>query len=650
VIDEAYGLGDGGPYTKAVVTTLVAKVQAVPGEDIAVLLLGYKDDMEELMRTSNAGLSRRFRPDDAFMFEDYDDDALRAMLLSKCAAAGLEAPPGAADAAVAMLARQRQKPKFENGGAVENLLARAKESLMRRTAAAAKAGAPLEGAAGRTLLAEDMELEPPRSPEEALAGLVGARGARAKLAELRAAVAAAQARGQDPWSAVEPNLVLKGPPGCGKTTLARALGHMFHSLGLLSKPEVVEKTASALQTGYVGQAGAQVRACLDEGLGKVLLIDEVYSLSPGRGTYNDEIVTELVACLTQPKYKNKLIVVLAGYEAQVDEFMARTNPGLASRFSEHILIEAFTPDEAAQLGAARWAALAGAPLSDAGADAMLRACTRLAAQPAWASGRDVETLVKKAVRRNAMHTHGDAAGGADATGGAAAATATATARDAEDVEAAVADMLLQMSRSAATARKSKSVTGQSSPAAAMPAAAGPSRPTPPPPAAKPPSSSGVGGGGASGASGSAAALPTAFATAVAVREEEALATQAADGEEPDLWACLERECIKLGLGAADLLPDLSAGRAPECVVGAVASELGRPPQRVREMLAAQAPALLRRVRAALAAAAELEQRVAEAAEREAETRRRMWICSVCHNSNPGCPYRARQEGGYFREV
>ena len=99
-----------------------------------------------------------------------------------------------------------------------------------------------------------------------------------------------------------------------------------------------------------------------------------------------------------------------------------------------------------------------------------------------------------------------------------------------------------------------------------------------------------------------------------------------------------------------MLPDLSAGRAPECVIPAVASELARPADVVRDMLAAQAPALLRKVRAAVDAAAELELRAAEALEREEATRRRMWICSACHNSNPGCPYRAKQEGGYFRDV
>jgi hypothetical protein len=100
----------------------------------------------------------------------------------------------------------------------------------------------------------------------------------------------------------------------GKTSLARAMGALFHSLGLLAEPDVIEKTASTLQTGYVGQAGGKLRACLDEALGRVLLIDEAHTLGASRGTFNDEIVSELAACLTSAKYANRLVVVLAGYE------------------------------------------------------------------------------------------------------------------------------------------------------------------------------------------------------------------------------------------------------------------------------------------------------------------------------------------------
>ena len=62
VIDEAYGLyapaGATNVYAEAVIETLVATVQGVPGDDRAVLLLGYKEPMERMMREANPGLAR----------------------------------------------------------------------------------------------------------------------------------------------------------------------------------------------------------------------------------------------------------------------------------------------------------------------------------------------------------------------------------------------------------------------------------------------------------------------------------------------------------------------------------------------------------------------------------------------------------------
>merc|ERR1719174_1024838 len=74
VIDEAYGLhsekGVTDPYKTSVVDTIVAKVQGVPGDDRCVLLLGYEENMAQMMRDSNPGLARRFNLQDAFQFED----------------------------------------------------------------------------------------------------------------------------------------------------------------------------------------------------------------------------------------------------------------------------------------------------------------------------------------------------------------------------------------------------------------------------------------------------------------------------------------------------------------------------------------------------------------------------------------------------
>lgn len=60
----------------------------------------------------------------------------------------------------------------------------------------------------------------------------------------------------------------------GKTTVARRMGQLFHSLGLLPMDEVVEKSASDLITGFVGQAGKQTHEVLKDAKGKVLFIDE----------------------------------------------------------------------------------------------------------------------------------------------------------------------------------------------------------------------------------------------------------------------------------------------------------------------------------------------------------------------------------------
>ena len=629
LIDEAYDLNDSSPYMKSVVSTIVSKVQPTAGEDIAVLLLGYKDEMEEMMRNSNGGFARRFQPHDPFIFEDYDDEALRVIMLGKAKNFGLEVLPEAADVAIAHLSRQRQKLHFGNAGAVDSILGRAKESLALRCAEAVAAGTPLDATQRRTIIATDFEKEPAAPPEDALAHLVGADAARAKLEELRAAVASAQARGSDPWSAIEPCFVFKGPPGCGKTSLARAMGQMFCSLGLLADSGVVEKTASSLQTGIVGQAGTTMRAAMDEALGRVLLIDEAYLLGTSRGTYNDEIVAELVACLTLPKYKGKMIVIMAGYQAEMDHFMATTNPGLSSRFSEHLVLQAFTPQVAAEVGA-QLCAEQSLTLTPAGAAAMLQAFEQMAAQPGWASGRHVETLIKKASRKVNLRTHGR---------GALPGTTAAAAMGAEDVEAAAAELMAQAGRAERD----------------------------PPGLAARPNNSGFflqdgGGGGQRGGRppvrpsgrGGGSAMVEATAVAEATATVEQMEHDQSDDSASDLWACLERACVQCGLSAHDILPDLQAGRAPERVVTVVAAELGRPVPVVREMLGAQAPALLARVQRALAEATRIQEAAATAAataaEDDTQTLNRQWICSFCHNSNPGCPYRARQEGGYFAEL
>ena len=133
VIDEAYSLYSGGfgpsgsndPYKTAVVDTIVEKVQAKPGADVAVVMLGYHAEMEHMMRKANPGLSRRFQIENAFIFPDFDDAALVRIMMASAREKEISLGLGVAKRAVQKLAKARAKPNFGNAGSVDNLLSKA---------------------------------------------------------------------------------------------------------------------------------------------------------------------------------------------------------------------------------------------------------------------------------------------------------------------------------------------------------------------------------------------------------------------------------------------------------------------------------------------------------------------------------------------
>jgi hypothetical protein len=105
LIDEAYVLDDQ-LYGKQVLDTLVEKVLGTPGEDIAVMLIGYEKQMSKMLRDQNAGLSHRFDLTYALRFVDYTDDELLQIFSKVCRAENVKASGDVKCAAVKQLARQ----------------------------------------------------------------------------------------------------------------------------------------------------------------------------------------------------------------------------------------------------------------------------------------------------------------------------------------------------------------------------------------------------------------------------------------------------------------------------------------------------------------------------------------------------------------
>lgn len=111
------------------------------------------------------------------------------------------------------------------------------------------------------------------------------------------------------------------------------MGNVYYDMGFLSSADVIESSATDLIGQYIGQTGPKTQALLEKALGKVLLVDEAYR--PGENHFAKEAIDEIVDCITKPKFKQRLIIILAGYDNDINRLMA-INPGLTSRFPESI--------------------------------------------------------------------------------------------------------------------------------------------------------------------------------------------------------------------------------------------------------------------------------------------------------------------------
>ena len=146
-------------------------MQGDAGADRCVLLLGYRNEMESMLRRGNPGLARRFQLDKAFIFDNYDDEALLRILLRNVERRGKTIAPETARLVVQDLVRARLRPNFGNAGAVDNSVSSAVLRVEARLEAL-----PAETRALQTeLLISDFVIEKPHftDPSIIFDGLIG---------------------------------------------------------------------------------------------------------------------------------------------------------------------------------------------------------------------------------------------------------------------------------------------------------------------------------------------------------------------------------------------------------------------------------------------------------------------------------------------
>jgi len=142
------------------------------------------------------------------------------------------------------------------------------------------------------------------------------------------------------------HMIFTGPPGTGKTTIARVVANILAGLGVIAEPKLVETSRKDFVAEYEGQSAVKTARTIDRAVGGVLFIDEAYTLVQERDGRTDPFGTEALDTLLarMENDRDRLVVVIAGYSADIDRLL-ETNDGLRSRFANRIEFDSYSPDE-----------------------------------------------------------------------------------------------------------------------------------------------------------------------------------------------------------------------------------------------------------------------------------------------------------------
>ena len=354
-IDEAYALMDNygtqGSYGMDAVNTLLNLLENRKGEFVCIMA-GYTKEMGEFVRM-NPGIPSRCNV--TIEFPDYSprelEQLFRRMLVSND-----ERTVFTLDSRAEMMLPKvfdkmylKRSDTFGNAREVRNFF----DLAVKRHS---KHQAPDNVLSYADLVGEENTKE--ISVEDVmkeLDGFVGMQSLKEAIRRIVQEIAVQKQlveMGEASEGLTKYNMIITGNPGTGKTTVARALGKIFHALGVTSTERVTEKKPENIISKFINESSQNMNAAINEAMGGVLFLDEAYGLEPmdaaGQSTSSEGRDAVRTLMTRMEDEAGKFVVICAGYPKEMSAFM-NSNPGLKRRFSHTLHIDDYTAEELLQI-------------------------------------------------------------------------------------------------------------------------------------------------------------------------------------------------------------------------------------------------------------------------------------------------------------
>ena len=346
-IDEAYALMPQGErsagFGEEAIAELIKCMEDFK-DDLVVILAGYEKEMQALI-DSNPGIASRVAY--TFQFDDYSIDELMQIFDLKAKAAGLSVEDEARESLRQLCMYFSRFKSFGNGRFVDEVLQRSIISHAVRVGSAtantsddyfvlADADIPT-----RRDMFDTVEV-PPASAADMMAPLVGLDTVKESVVALEKTVAYRERalRAGINVPDVNLNMIFRGNPGTGKTTVARIIGTMLYNIGAVPKSHFEEIEARDLLGANAMNAPEAAKKAVERAMGGVLFVDEAYALLyDPRGR---EALAVLVKAMED--HKGEFSAMFAGYTNEMRVFI-NENPGLASRIGYTFDFEDYEADD-----------------------------------------------------------------------------------------------------------------------------------------------------------------------------------------------------------------------------------------------------------------------------------------------------------------